>query len=519
MVVNPRIADSSVEVDWIGDGFGGAYDDVTDDVRNQPGISITRGKDAARPRSAPMIPSADFTLGNVNKRYSAENAGGPLYQFILPDRRVRIAMLPGVDLAYDDPLYDYDDPEAFYDAQPTVYLFKGLSEEPVYQPDREQQSVAIRVLGSMAALRGVTISTQLYTAIRTDTAIGHILDAVSWPAADRVISVGDTTMDWWWADNQDAWSALMDLLETEGTGASLYEDGQGRIVFENRNYRQTASRSTASQVTFEVGTDLGFTNFGYAHGMRDVYNDVYMTIKRRAALSSAKVWEYGSSLTLAPSELRTVIAKSGGDPWQSVQNVTVTTDYVVSAGSLVSVTTTVLTATSVAITFVAGGGGATLLGPASATTGIQLRAAEVTVTSEELVRQTVAIGTFVTRAQSLDLTQEGARAEISKASAQALADAAAEYYREARPTVSIEIVNVTADQLEQILTREVSDRITINEGPNGFMGDIWIEQITHVVTIGGRLHRCGIVGSKALDFTASPATWDAGLWNSGNWGT
>lgn len=521
-VTNPRVPEARVEVDWMLNGWDESTDVVTDDVRNTPGITTTRGKDSARPRGKPMVSSASFTLGNTSKRYSAENAGSDIYQFTGPDRPTRISIQPGLDLDYDDATIDYDEVDLFWDAQPTVNIFKGLSEEPEEHPSRDERNVTIGALGSMANLRGVKVSTLLHSAIRTDEAIDIVLDAALWPAADRVLSVGDVTMEWWWLDQEDAWDALVSLVETEGSGASLYEDGQGRVVFENRNYRSTEVRSTSSQGTYlttSAGGGIPFVNYSYKQNMRDVFNDVRMTIKRRVAQPTAKIWEYGEPLVLGPSELRTVFAH-GSDPWSSVEVVTNVTDYVVSAGGLLSVTTNAsgATANTAVITFVATAAGATILGPGSATSGFQIRGNAVTVVSEETVYQDATFSIGVTRVRSMNLADEGARQEISKPTAIALANAAAEYYREARPTISIEFVNASAAILEQMLAREISDRITIHAGANEFQGDIWIEQINFGISIGGRLTRMGIIGSKAQSFTASPALWDSGLWDTGTWG-
>lgn len=540
-MANSRTATYRGRISWLGDGaYDGDQDDVSADMRAVPGIAISRGKDSARARSGPMIASASLTLSNSDALYSPERADSPLYQLAdLPDRPIILDMQVGREVGIDAADVGIDDIDTYVDGSPVLRLLTGLTEEPQQLPSRLERAVRYGILGSMASLRGTKVSTTLYTNIRTDTAVGHVLDAAGWPAADRVISTGDTTLLYWWLDDVDAWDALSALLESEGAGAALYEDTQGRVVFENRNYRASADRSSTAQALFrdrsaadvsidagEVGVDdvdtlvdgggaLTFVGFDYGSNRRDLANEVSHTVYRRVAQTSAAVWQYGTSLVLAASEAKTIFARSStGDPLTSVQDVTVTTDYVVSAGSLASVVTSVISATVVAITFTAGGSGATVLGPASAATGPQLRAQALPVVSSERVEQTASGSTFLTTTHTLNLGDTGASHEMTAASALALVNAAAEYYRDPRALVTIEIVNGAWEMLDQIGRLEVSDRIAIVEDHTGTASDFWVEQIRHQVTLGQRpLHRCVLVCAKALD-TFTPGLWDAGLWNT-----
>lgn len=122
------------------------------------------------------------------------------------------------------------------------------------------------------------------------------------------------------------------------------------------------------------------------------------------------------------------------------------------------------------------------------------------------------------RTQTLDLGEAGARAEISASTALSLCNAAANYYSEPRPVIHFEAANVSGAMLDQILLREISDRITVQEGANGFNGDVWIESIQHSVDWSDQIHRWVVMGAKALDFTTSPGLWDIDTWDDAEWG-
>jgi hypothetical protein len=451
-----------------------------------------------------MVPSASFDLDNIDRVYSAENTGSPIYGYIAPDRPVRVSVQ---NVAVTD-------------------LLTGAIDEPIQQPDRTERSVGIQMLGAMAELRGREISTILYQGIRTDEAITVILDAVGWPAADRVLAVGDTVLNFWWLDHDDAWDALMELLETEGAGASVYEDGSGGLHFENRNYRDMVRRSTIEQAWFyeklaghesdfhiPYAPNLSYQRFSYTSHIREIFNTARITTRRRELSTLGTAWT-DKPLVLGASESRPIVATSS-DPWTNVQNVTATTDYAVLSGALASVTTSVISATRVSITWTAGTNGAVVVGPASdPASGPQLRA-QVAETIDEPEVEVTSLGTTVTRPRTLPLT-DGIRREIGVGYAQSLCNAALAFHKEHRPSIAIEFSNVTAADLAQIGVREISDRIGIAEAETGLARTIHIEQINHEINHGGREHRCALIGSAAPN-PNPPGLW--GVTTNGGWGT
>src|SRR5690606_23498654 len=158
---------------------------------------------------------------------------------------------------------------------------------------------------SISKLRGQRISTELYESVTTGTAVGHILDAVGWPAGKREIDTGQTTLLYWWLGDTDAFQALVDLLTVEGAGAKLYESGDGVIHSEDRNDRSTTARSTTSQVTFDesaADTVYHVAPMRYTPGVRDVINAVRIEATRRTVEATAVIWTYGQTITLGGSE-------------------------------------------------------------------------------------------------------------------------------------------------------------------------------------------------------------------------
>lgn len=80
--------------------------------------------------------------------------------------------------------------------------------------------------------------------------IGRILDAANWPAEDRSIAVGDTTLQ----ATELSGNALTELQLVQDTElGEFYFDSQGWAVFRNRQAMLTETRSAVSQATFGDG--------------------------------------------------------------------------------------------------------------------------------------------------------------------------------------------------------------------------------------------------------------------------
>jgi hypothetical protein len=539
----PREPVMEISVNWAGDGaFDGAYDDLSSRLI-QGTLSTRRGRDSARPLGRAMAGTVSWSALNDDRLLSPEWARSPIYQLVQPGKPLRARAQAGASVAYDDPV-GYNAP-IFYDGLATFGLLEGQLDEPTYTTGMGNVIVPLTGLGVLSRLRdGARISTPLYTNLRTDQALTIILDAIGWPATDRVIALSDSTLSFWWLADQDPFDAIDELLWTEGAPAYFGEDGEGRAVWENRNFRSTQARSTTTQATFSdrISGNVAYDDaipydahvfydgsFQLLHGIVDyvpgykaIYNQATATIRRRAQQTLQKVWEYGTTLTLTAGESR-LITVPLSDPCDTATAPASGTDYTVSAGSLASTPTLEnVNAQSVGIRWIAGPGGATILGVTS--NGPQLRARPYPVLSEERVTNSVDASASIAKLggsprgiRNVDLP---ARAEISRPMAIAICDAAVSYSMVPRPTVTVRIENIDGEHLRQQLTREVSDRIAIISEYLGLAGDMWIEQIEQQRQPGKLVTT--FVCERVLDETAA-AIWDgpnipANQWGFGIWG-
>jgi hypothetical protein len=520
-----------VFIDWANDGtFTGPYDDITRDVAADPGLTTEQGMDASQALRPPMIDAADFEVDNQTAKYSQENASSPLYQQIIPGKPVQLYGAWGTRDVYDRHT-PYDEPDA-YDGLSPYNLLTGLVSEISMTTELGNRRVRFSAIGSLSKLRGRTISVPIQQNIRTDQALGLILDAVGWPSAARAISPGDTLLSWWWLDERDAYDAAVELLESEGP-AQLYEDGNGWVHFENRNYRAVTPRSVTAQAAFfdTLGgakdaydthtvyderdpydgrsSGLWFTQLQYDPSFRNIVNRATYTAHRRALQPLGMVWQYAQTLTLNAGQSITLIARPQ-NPFLNAVAPVATTDYVVSAGSA----TVSLTYTSGAVAFIvvtAGGSGATITGPAGGN-GLQLRAQSLTVISESVVQSTVDTTASVSKFGVRALDTNG-WPEVDASVAQSVCDAHVARRQVQRPLVTVTVRDADNKHIEQMLRRTVSDRLTLIDRSSGLHADCWLETRSLAIGAGCAMTASWIL-EKAVELVGvvwdgATALWDA----------
>lgn len=482
-------ASYTVLVDWDNDGaYTSAGEDVTLRVVEAEPITIERGRDQARALAPPMAGSAALSLDNRSRDYSPENAASPLAGKLLPGRRVRVRAVDGAT---------------------NVDLFTGILEDLPQVPERALPRVTLPALGMLSRLAGKHVSTELFTNITTDVALGKILDAVGWPTAERSFQVGKTTLKYWWLDDRDAFDAAVELINTEGPGATLYEDGRGYAVFESRHYRIQTLRANTPQATFrDAGITPAFSKLAYNPGLRDVVNSVSVPVNMRVVQPLAEVWALGQDLVLGAGQSTYIVASDqGGNPIRDAVTPAAGTDYTVTAGALASVTLARTSGASVTLYITADAAGVTLA-------GLRLRA--VAIKKVAGIRVSNTIDTTQSRADYGTHTYEASTwPEIDVNVAQDFANAIAGAYQQPRPVVRLLFQGADAAMLTQALVRDVSDRITVIDSVTGLNHDVHIESIKHTIGDGGRQHSVQFGCERVSD--AAYAAWGSARWGSNVW--
>lgn len=443
-------------IDWQNDGsFTGPYDNVTDDVLDRD-ITVTYGREQGRQLSPGAVGSAGMVLCNAARLYSPERADSPLADDIGPARPVRF------QVAHDGTIYP---------------IFTGRIDDFTLRADYADRSATITALDGLSLLQGLDITTEILTAPRTGQIIDRILDAVGW-TADRDLDPGATHARYWWADSEDAFDALQAVVRSEGPPAIAYVAPDGTFVFRDRHHRLLDAVSLTSQATFaqpEFDCDgppvTGFNYtapFEYEHGWRDIINSVNLNIADRISDSGPSVvWEYGSPLTIVSGETIELEA-SASDPFVAAIVPVAGTDYTTSGGTL-----------SVSLTRTSG-----------QSTGVRLTAIGAVTVEALQLRATSLPQSSVTKVMQTDPSSVSAHGErtyqqqvpwVNSADALAVAQLVIAHYATRRPTVKLRVASCDDEHFEQVVTRTISDRITIVNGELGLDSGFFIETVTHTV--------------------------------------
>jgi hypothetical protein len=526
-----------IEVDWLGDGlFASPVSDVTRDAAGDPGLVIDAGRDGGRALSPPKVPSSSFELRNDHGRYSNERGDSPVYQLVRPGTPVRMSATYGTTRRYRAPAAYRGD--LLYRGTYTWPLGLARIDEATQDATRGQERVSIAALGLSSTLVGTSVTVPLQTAIRTDQAITLILDAAGWPADRRAISIGDTTLQYWWADGRSAWDALQEVTASEGP-AAMYEDPDGVLHWEGRNYRVLTERSTTSQATFfdkratgggayraaaayrterqyrGAADALYVTALEYSPGWKVVYARATYATRRRALGPLGVVWSYGADIALAAGQSRTLFARPG-DPFQNAVAPVAGVDYAY-AGAAPTVALDATSGFLAILTLTGGSGGTTITGPAaSPTSGLQLRARPLAVVSETIAQSSIDPSSSETAYGAVQTLDVGGWPEVDPAMAEGVCNAWVARYRVQRPQVTVSVVAVDGPHLRQIVERGVSDRITLRAEATGIVADVWIEAIEIVVAGAGGRHvaatwRCEKVDSvQGFPWDGPSSFWDSG---------
>ena len=516
LYVLPREGTARPMVSWDGSGdFDGTYDDLRDDLARGTPIIIEIGRDQGRALSRGRLNLSTWTLKNQHRRYSKENSGSPLRGQLKPGRPCIIEETIGTDVLMGDPTATMGDPEALMGGNTPVRLFTGQTDLPKerYGPGPRKRWVQMRAIGALTKLRGsAPITIGYHASITTGAAMVLVWEAAGLTAAQMVVDQdaidNGRLLLHWYVDARDPWTVSEEIWATEGPTGALYEDQEGRANFEGANFLALTDRCQTIQQTFTTSDDtresalmgdpdatmgdprvamdgsrqsLTFIGLDVEDGYRQIVNDVTFRVEQRAQQSTQQVWEYNGSLSLSAAEVRTIIATTD-DPLAAITTPVLTTDYTVTGTALASVTATQLGAKSVAITFTAGAGSATV-GPYSGGNGPRLRGQPVTL-----------IGT-IDAVPTIDVTDSqdeyGRRPLpsgisiwpcLEPAAAAGLADAWVQTYSVERPQINVTIVNKTGRLLYQQVRRRISDLIhVVDPTESGVDLDLTIHSIRHEI--------------------------------------
>lgn len=262
---------AGVEVDWNNDGdFDDSEDEITTDVQQ---LKFVHGREAeleATPAGTMELtvddPDGDYSPTNASTRFGNGN--------VTVGRPIRVKVLH---------------------LGTTYNLWRGFIERFRVDPRPEIKKAYLFCVDGKDQLQRDKINapsggplTNVFAG-ETPGPIKEILDAASWPAADRTLDTGADQFSEWWAHRKAALEAL-DEIET-GEKSFIYIDGEGKLTYEDRHHRLKdgqggASDHRTSQATFNDT----MTALPQDFSARTVRNIALVTGHKRVAKASAYVF-------------------------------------------------------------------------------------------------------------------------------------------------------------------------------------------------------------------------------------
>lgn len=462
----------TVQVDWNKNGsYADASENVTTFVRRHAGLSFEYGRDQSTALAPTVAGRGQFTLNNVDKRFNPRNTLSPIYPNLKPARPVRVTRAFG-GTTPSDALFPS---ETLYPDGNDYIVFVGHTDDSPINPDVDAKTVQLSLVDSLADLRGVNISTALYSGISTGEAIDIILDEIGWTGG-RDLDRGGTVMPYWWEDGTDAFTAMETLVRCEGPPAMLTMGSDGSLIFKDRHHRLLDAGSVTSQGTWTAGpgTAEPVMNkpFIYDDAWRNIINTGTVSVEVRAAQVMETVWNLDSPLSFTAGETRTYIA-TGSDPFINAQQPDPAFgDYEIIAGSFASRTLSRTSGQSIVITLVAGGGGCQ-------TSGMSLRAQSVSVVFTQQV-------STIDSASVADYGPRSFQGELEFCNpydAEAVLSTAVELRAQPLPIVNVRfVVGINVNRADAVLARDLSDRVTIVEPETSVNDDFYCESFLHEMT-------------------------------------
>lgn len=219
-------------------GAADTWTDITADVKS---VRVTRGVSRV---DGPVLRyeagKALITLFDNSRNYDPDNLSGPYVSGgvtqVTPMRAVRVRAL------HNGTYYD---------------IWRGYADSWTYEYPAPNQTVCVlRATDGFKVLAGYDRAATGAVGASEDSGarVGRVLDSIGWPASDRVISVGDSTLQ---ATTLPG-NALAECQLAQDTElGELYMDEAGRVFFRNRQGIVEDSRSATSQATFSDPADGG----------------------------------------------------------------------------------------------------------------------------------------------------------------------------------------------------------------------------------------------------------------------
>lgn len=438
----------TLSVDWSGHGsYGNTLEDLSSYLLDGSELVVTVGREGAQATLHAPSGSMDFQLNNVGREFSPENTASVIAGLVAPGKAARLQKQVGANI---------------------YTLLEGVVDRLSVDSSAPAKDVSVSVLDAWGRPGAEKLSTPLYSGLRTGDAIHLILDAIGW-SGGRDIDPGATLMPWWWAEGEDAATAVDKLVDSEGPPAIAYVQG-GVFVFRDRHHRILRANSQTSQGTythivpaFSGPADdfkMEAKTFSYDHGLDQIVNTVQLSVPVRTAGLFGEVWSSDDPITLTAGETVEIHAEASTAFLDATVSSTVEFGTVSVGQSRTSGQSLVITLAATTNALVSRL--AVVARPVSVTRSVKVSAIDAGSAAR-----------YETRTWPTDLPW------ANHHDAKAIAQRIVAVYATNRPTVTFTIVGLDDRYLAAMMALKISDRITVRNDVVGVNADFIVERLVH----------------------------------------
>ncbi len=474
-------------VDWNADGD---YSDTGESLSGEfKKIVVEYGRDdnlgkaqVGRARVVARDISGSYVLGNLSS-VIVNTFGG-----IFPGRPVKIEAKHGAS-SYD--------------------LWHGKLDDVVAEPAKNIKEATFLCTDGFTQLKKATIGTSIHQSSFSGGTSGMVqlaLIQAGWPSGQWIISSNeiDAYPQIFAADGVKALDFIQKIEQSEFGLFLIGNDGLAN--WEDRHTRLKLVRSTSSNYTLTAGE---YTKIEPTGSLKNIVNKVILRAQPKTiagSLSEIASWhETGATEdapAIAPGETKTFwmqFRDSDRNPniAANVQRIEAASGDIVGNSQ-------------------ADAGGITLTANISAISTVFADEVKAQVTNGgvEITHMTTlrVRGKIYTNKTPVKILSEDASSELAYGENEI--DVSLPYYQNSQvmqgnadlivasrkepiEQYKIELLNRTSSELHQILSRRISDRITLNTTDFNISGDFYIEKIRHEIDKQGRRHRCWWTVNKA----------------------
>ena len=214
--------------------------------------------------------TASVQIADQNGDFNPQNPSSPYYTFLQPLRKIQLSAVdPATGIAHA--------------------MFSGYITGYNYTQSRDTGQVSYTTISAVDGFQLLNLSTLSTVAgsvagETTGSRIGKILNQIGWPASQRDIDTGLTTVQANPNTTRTALSALQTVATTEY--GALYMDASGQVVFQDRSVTAGSPGSTPT-VFADDGTGIAYSNVQWILNDAQIFNDVNVTATGLATQSAS----------------------------------------------------------------------------------------------------------------------------------------------------------------------------------------------------------------------------------------